>query len=113
MTADDFREFALSLPEAIEASHMGHPDFRVGGKVFATLGYPDEAHGVVILPLDQQAKFIAARPATFTAVKGFWGRRGATQVKLSTATRPNLRAALSAAWRRVAPKRLAREHPGK
>ena len=112
MTPDDFRELALSLPEAIESSHMGHPDFRVGGKVFATLGYPNGEHGVVILTPEDQAKFVALRPTTFTAVKGFWGRRGATQVLLRTATRPNLRAALAAAWRRNAPKRLAREHAG-
>jgi hypothetical protein len=110
MTTDDFRELALSFPEAIEASHMSHPDFRVGGKVFATLGYPDNNHGVVILTPDEQAKFVSLRPAAFRVVKGFWGRRGATQVLLERATRPNLRAALSAAWRRVAPKRLAREH---
>ena len=111
MTADDFREIALSFPEAAEASHMGHPDFRVGGKVFASLGYPNEEHGVVILTPEEQAKYVALRPAAFTAVKGFWGKRGATQIRLKGATRANLRAALAAAWRGVAPKRLAREHP--
>jgi hypothetical protein len=87
---------------------MGHPDFRVGGKVFATLRYPDDEHGVVILPTEEQQNFIAARPTTFSAVKGFWGKRGATQVLLKTATRATLRSALAAAWRRVAPKRLLR-----
>src|SRR4051794_10162002 len=106
MTVDDFRELALSLPEAIEASHMNHPDFRVANKVFATLDYPDKDHAVVILPLDQQAKFVAAAPNTFAVVKGFWGKRGATQVLLRNATRPNLRSALGMAWRRIAPKRL-------
>jgi len=106
MTVDDFRELALSLPEATESSHMNHPDFRVGGKVFATLGYPDDQHGVVILPVDQQAKFVAAAPKAFRAVKGFWGKRGATQILLASATPANLRAAIAAAWRRVAPKRL-------
>ncbi|HEV3408823.1 MAG TPA: MmcQ/YjbR family DNA-binding protein [Chthoniobacterales bacterium] len=110
MTADDFRDIALSFPEAREASHMGHPDFRVGGKVFATLGYPDDKHGVVILPQNEQANVIAVRPNTFSPVRGFWGRRGATQVLLKTATAPVLRSALAAAWRRVAPKRLAHEH---
>ena len=107
MTVDDFREFALSLPEAIESSHMNHPDFRIGGKVFATLGYPDSEHAVVILDLEQQAKFVAASPKTFAVVKGFWGKRGATQIRLANATRANLRAALGAAWRRSAPKRLS------
>src|SRR3954453_7981023 len=106
MTADDFRELALSLPEATEASHMNHPDFRVANKVFATLSYTDDAHAVVILPLDQQAKFVAAAPKTFAAVKGFWGKRGATQIHLENAKRANMRAALAMAWRRVAPKRL-------
>jgi hypothetical protein len=111
MTVEDFREFALSLPEALESSHMGHPDFRVGGKVFATLGYPDAEHAVVILDSDQQAKFVAASPQTFTAVKGFWGKRGATQILLAKATRANLRAALGSGWRRVAPKRLSKASP--
>src|SRR5690348_16746456 len=106
MTADEFRELALSLPEATEASHMNHPDFRVADKVFATLDYPDKEHAVVILPLDQQAKFAAASPKAFVPVKGFWGKRGATQIHLKSATRANLRAALGMAWRRVAPKRL-------
>jgi hypothetical protein len=110
MTADDFREIALSFPEAVESSHMGHPDFRVGGKVFATLGYPNERHGVVILTPEEQAKYVALRPSTFAAVKGFWGKRGATQIRLATATPANLRAALAGGWRRIAPKRLAREH---
>lgn len=106
MTAADFRELALSFPEAIESSHMNHPDFRVGGKVFATLGYPNAEFGVVILPPEEQKNFIAARPQTFSAVKGSWGTRGSTQVLLETATRATLRSALAAAWRRVAPKRL-------
>jgi hypothetical protein len=109
MTNEDFRELALSLPEAIESSHMNHPDFRVANKVFATLGYPDDAHAVVILPLDQQAKFVAMAPKTFVAVKGFWGRRGATQIRLESATRANLRAAIATAWRRIAPKRLMKD----
>jgi hypothetical protein len=108
LTPSDFREIALSLPEAGESSHMGHPDFRVSGKVFATLEYPDKEHGVVILDPEQQAKFVTAAPKTFTVVKGFWGKRGATQVLLASATRPNLRAAIGAAWRRVAPKRLTK-----
>ena len=112
MTVNDFREMALSFPEAVESSHMGHPDFRVGGKVFATLGYPNERHGVVILTSAEQAKYIALRPDTFTAVKGFWGKRGATQIRIQNATRANLRAALAAGWRRVAPKRLAQQQPG-
>ena len=60
MTPDGFRRLALSLPEAIESAHMGHPDFRVGGRIFATLGSPDSSHGMVKLKPDQQAKVKAA-----------------------------------------------------
>jgi hypothetical protein len=109
MTADEFRRLALSLPEASEAAHMGHPDFRVGGKIFATLG-PDEAWGMVKLTPEQQARVVQDKPKMFAPVKGGWGRRGATIVHLEAATRAALRPALFDAWRNVAPKRLAREH---
>ena len=59
MTADEFRRLALNLPEVVEGSHMGHADFRVGGKVFATLGYPDERYGAIMLtPQDQDLSLI-------------------------------------------------------
>jgi hypothetical protein len=106
MTADDFRKIALSLPEASENAHMKHPDFRVGGKVFATLGYPDEASGMVKLSPEQQASFMQALPEMFTPVKGAWGRGGATIVLLANADEITLRHALVSAWRNVAPKRL-------
>ena len=109
MTAEDFREIALSLPEAVEASHMAHPDFRVRGKIFATLGYPDDQHGVILLPVDEQAMLTRAQPIVFSAVTNAWGRRGATQVLLESVDAETLRQAMTAAWRRVAPKRLARE----
>ena len=73
MTADDFRRIALELPEASQNAHMGHPDFRVGGKIFATLGYPDEHFAVVLLTPDEQAAFVRAAPRLFTPVKGGWG----------------------------------------
>jgi hypothetical protein len=76
MTADDFRRIALALPEAIEASHMSHPDFRVGGKVFATLDYPEKGYGVVALPPEDQAYFVQAHGAAFTPAKGAWGKAG-------------------------------------
>jgi hypothetical protein len=87
---------------------MGHPDFRVRGKIFATL-WPDESWGMVKLTPEQQEQFIEAEPDVFMPVKGGWGRRGATLVHLATATRETLRPALVAAWRNVAPKRLAGE----
>ena len=75
MTAEDFRRLALSMPDASEVGHMGHPDFRVGGKIFATLGYPDETWGT-LKPPEQQAAVVASEPRVFVAVKGGWGRRG-------------------------------------
>jgi len=100
---------ALALPETVEASHMSHPDFRVGGKIFATLGYPDPGWAMVQLPPDEQAAYVAARPDTFTPVKGGWGKGGATNVRLRSAYRPAVRAALQSAWLARAPKALARQ----
>ena len=111
MTADDFRSLALALPEAIEQSHMGHPDFRVGGKIFATLGSPDGSRGMVKLTLEQQELFTRAKPEMFAPVPGGWGRRGATQVILEAADPAPVHDALLLAWRNTAPKRLAKLHP--
>lgn len=85
MTAQEFRAMALSLPEVSEASHMGHPDFRVGGRIFATLGHPRSGWGMVSLTPDQQELLVRAQPAAFAPVKGGWGRAGATNVRLRTA----------------------------
>ncbi len=98
---------ALSFPEAVESAHMDHPDFRVGGKVFATLGYFDKGWGMVKLFPDQQAEFVKAEPKVFVPAKGYWGRRGATCVRLKGAKKTALRKALVAAWLNTAPKRLA------
>jgi hypothetical protein len=109
MTAEDFRDLALSLPETMESSHMHHPDFRVAGKIFATLGHPDKTCGMVKLNPKQQADFVQSAPEIFHPVKGGWGDRGATTVKLTAASEAKVREALVAAWRNTAPKRLARE----
>ena len=98
MTARSFRQLALSLPGAIESAHMNHPDFRVGGKIFATLGYPDASWGMVKLSLLDQELFIQADPETFAPVNGAWGRGGATRVQLRTARKPLLERALKCAW---------------
>ena len=111
MTSDEFRALALELPEAVESAHMGHPDFRVGDKIFATLAPPVEAWGMVKLTPEQQQLFVRAEPKIFQAIKGGWGRRGATQVILANASEPSVRQALVAAWRNVAPKKLAEEFP--
>lgn len=107
MTADGFRRLALALPETLESAHMGHPDFRAGGKIFATLGYPDAAWGMVKLTVEQQALFLRLAPDAFAPAKGAWGRRGSTTVHLSRASAAIVRDALAAAWRNVASKRLA------
>jgi hypothetical protein len=102
MTPDAFRKLALTLPEAQESAHQDHPDFRVAKKVFATLGYPDTTWGVVKLTPGQQAQFIAGYPNIFFPVKGAWGLRGSTQIKLRRATREAVQPALAAAWTNVA-----------
>lgn len=104
MTADEFRAIALSLPSAVESSHMNHADFRVGGKIFATLGYPSGDWGVVMLTADEQALLCEAEPDVFVRVKGAWGRAGSTQVYLRAARKRSVRTALRAAWQRRAPK---------
>ena len=109
MTADEFRQLALSLPEATEKQHMGHPDFRVKGKIFATLG-PGESWGMVKLTPREQKAFVRAQPDVFEAIKGAWGVRGCTKVCLDDATARAVRPALVAAWRNTAPKNLAKLH---
>jgi hypothetical protein len=107
MTAADFRRMALCFPEATEGAHMNHPDFRVRGKIFATLGYPDKGVGMVKLFPDQQQEFVRAEPKVFAPVNGLWGRRGATYVHLKAAKKGSVQSALAAAWRNTAPKALA------
>ena len=77
MTRDDFRKLALSFPEAIQSAHMRHPDFRVGGKIFATLGYPNEDSAVVKLSRDEQTEFVQSNPEVFKPVKGAWAGEAA------------------------------------
>jgi len=107
MTAADFRNLALGFPEAIEHAHMNHPDFRVRGKIFATLGYPDDTCGMVKLTPEQQHGYIKSEPDVFSPSKGAWGRGGSTIVKLKLAKKTTVRTAMAAAWRNAAPKGLA------
>lgn len=91
---------------------MAHPDFRVGGKIFATLGAPDEAHGMVALMPEQQEDFIAMAPEAFAPAAGAWGRGGSTIVRLAAVTEETLETALAAAWRRRSEtSRRARRYP--
>jgi hypothetical protein len=102
----DFRRIALSLPEATEGSHFGHADFRVGAKIFATLGLISEGYAVLLLTPEQQAGMVEDEPKIFSPVPGGWGRKGSTRVLLANVPRDILEAALHAAWLRKAPKRL-------
>jgi hypothetical protein len=110
MTAKDFRQIALSLPETEERAHMDHPDFRVAGKIFATLGYPDKSCGMVKLSPEDQHYFAKDHPSVFIPVKGAWGRRGATSVQLKAAKKAILAKAIQAAWRNMAPKSIVIRH---
>lgn len=111
MTEDDFRQLALELPGVTESAHMGHPDFRVGGKIFATLS-PKPGWGMVKLTPDEQEAFVQAAPKVFSPVAGGWGRQGATSVHLKNATKTVARDGLLAAWKNRAPRKLVRELDG-
>ena len=108
MTADAFRRLALSLPETAESAHMNHPDFRVKGKIFATLSH-DEKLGMVKLTPAQQEEFMQAEPDAFIPCPGAWGERGCTNVRLRSAKKETVRRAMAAAWRNTAPKLLVQE----
>src|SRR3979490_2339071 len=98
MTPDDFRRIALSMPGAIESSHMGHPDFRAAGKIFATLGPPGKVWAMVKLTPEQQRDFVAQDPAMFAPGKGGWGRSGATNIELGAVEEAVLRGGGLWAW---------------
>ncbi len=108
MTPASFRKIALSLPDTEERSHMDHPDFRVAGKIFATLGYPDKTRGMVKLSPEDQHNFSKDFPDAFIPVKGAWGRSGATSVVLKLATKDALTKAIHAARRNAAKSKKAK-----
>jgi hypothetical protein len=99
MTPSDFRRIALSLEGAEEGSHMGSPDFRVGGRIFATLAAQAQGYGNLMLTPEQQAMFVAEQPGVFIPVHGGWGRNGATHLKLSAASEDLICGALQTAWK--------------
>jgi len=99
MTTDAFRRKALALPGAIESEHMHHPDFRLENRIFATLGSPDAAWGMVKLPPEEQQKLVEAMPEAFQPAAGAWGRQGSTLVRLEKAKPQVLTYALEMAWR--------------
>src|SRR5271168_1117471 len=98
MTAGDFRRLALSLPGAEEGSHMGSADFRVGGRIFATLASEKQGYGNLMLTPEVQAEFVAERPDVFLPIAGGWGRSGSTHLRLAVADEMVLEGALRAAW---------------
>jgi hypothetical protein len=101
MTPAAFRRIALSLPDAVEGAHVGHADFRVNGKVFATLGWPDKYWGMVKLAAELQDALVRAEPDGFKPASGAWGRQGSTMVCLAKASEPTLKDAIRSAWQRV------------
>jgi len=105
MTARDFRRIALGMEGAAEASHMNHPDFRVNGKIFATI-HTDNVRGMVKLTPEQQERFIREHPAMFHPAAGEWGRQGSTMVTLADAKEDVLGEAMTMAWQNLA--RLAK-----
>jgi hypothetical protein len=107
VTPKQFGQLALTFPETQEHSHMHHPDFRVSGKIFATLGYPDKNWGMVKLTPEQQTESMHDEPKVFVPAAGAWGRKGSTTVHLKSAKKATLRRALEAAWRNTAPKALS------
>jgi len=99
MNANDFRRIALSLEGVEESSHMGQPDFRVGGKIFATLASQAQGYGNVKLTPEQQAAFVEDLPEVFVPVHGGWGRMGMTHVRLAVVSEDVLQGALRTAWK--------------
>jgi hypothetical protein len=101
MTRNEFRRLALAFEGAVEQSHMGHPDFRANGKIFATL-HADNAHGMVKLTPDDQRRFVADFPQAFAPAAGAWGRGGSTIVTLAAIDAETLGEAMTLAWNNVA-----------
>ena len=99
MNVDDFRRIALSLEGAEEGSHMGSPDFRVEGRIFATLASQKQGYGNLMLTVEQQADFVAEKPDVFLPIPGGWGRMGMTHIRLAEANEDLLAGALRTAWK--------------
>jgi hypothetical protein len=110
VTPNEFRKLALSFPESEERAHMNHHDFRVAGKIFATLGYPNTERGMVKVTPVEQEMLVNAEPAVFSPEAGAWGRRGCTRVNLKSAKVVTMRRALAAAWQLAAPESFAQQY---
>src|SRR5437016_14166598 len=99
MKPSDFRRVALSMKGAEEGSHMGAADFRVGGRIFATLASQDEGFGNLMLTPELQSDFVSDLPEVFLPIPGGWGRMGMTHIRLSKASEDVLAGALRTAWK--------------
>lgn len=108
MTADDFRRLALGMPGAIEGAHMGHPDFRANGRIFASL-HTRDTFGMVKLSPGEQREFMRRSPAMFEPSSGAWGRQGCTNVRLEAADGPTVRGAITLAWEQAVAKPPAKK----
>jgi len=113
MTAEDFKQTALTLEGAEQGSHMGAVDFRVGGRIFATLASVEQGYGNLMLTLEQQTAFCEDQPEIFLPVHGGWGRMGITHIRLAAATPEVMEDALRAAWRIRVAKNLKTKPPKK
>jgi hypothetical protein len=102
MTPDEFREMALGFPGALEGAHMHHPDFRAHGRIFATLGYPDETTGMVKLTPEDQKRILELHGHAFFPAEGSWGLQGCTMVRLAAVKEDVLAQAMDLAWQRSA-----------
>jgi YjbR protein len=107
MRPDDFRRIALGMEGAVEGAHMGHPDFRVNARIFATI-HPDQQFGMVNLTPEQQQQFIREHPATFAPESGAWGRAGCTSVRLNSVHEETLGEAMTLAWQNTIAKGQAK-----
>jgi hypothetical protein len=108
-----FRKLALSLEGAIESAHMGHPDFRLNNRIFATLSYQDKGFGVLKLTIEQQEAFITDQPRIFSPVQGGWGRMGMTFLHLNEADESIMAGALKAAYQNLHAKQSLKKSPKK
>lgn len=110
LSAEEFRCIALGMASAIESAHMGHPDFRAHGRIFATIS-PDRRSGMVKLTPEQQEGLVGADPATFAPASGAWGRQGCTMVRLASADEATVRDAMRLAWQNTVAKRSRARQP--
>jgi hypothetical protein len=110
LNENDFRRIALGMTDTIESAHMGHPDFRVNGRIFATLHH-DRRTGMVALTPEQQQRFMQEDPASFTPESGAWGRGGSTRVRLDAVDEDTLGDAMTLAWQNAVQKQQTAKKP--